>query len=127
MTTEASCPPPTNRGAQIPTWDENGALDPTYLRPAGRFARSIDWYAGTVRDAGFGAVEALLSQYVPGGFHKLPHGLNSYLARADGPGGAKILTEPAGAAHDRADEVHVILPGLWCGAAGEEAIRGWLL
>lgn len=99
------CPPPTDRGAEKPL----------------RFGRRVDWFEFSVRGKQPDEIERVVGGYVAGGFLELGRGAYGYSHQLAGPAAARILFG------DERPEVHVILPGKWCDAAGESGMRGLLL
>ncbi len=100
-------------------------MDPLPLqsKPEPRFRRCVDWAQFTLRGVSVDETKHMLHSCVPGAFVKLDYGLYRYRDRWDGPGASKVLARSA--AHR--DEVHVVLPGSWCAAAGDPGCRGVLL
>jgi hypothetical protein len=95
----SALPPPTYRGAEI--------------------TPGIDWLqfsTGLDREDIFDALRA----WVPGDFVEAEQGLMGYEYQAIGPGGARVLWSL------KRPEVHVVLPGMWCRAASQEALSACL-
>jgi len=99
----AFCPQATNRGAEI------------------SLVVSVDWLEFTVKDGRVGEVERVVCWYVVGDCVEVERGMLGYERQKVGPGGSRILWSV------RRPEVHVVLPGDWCGALSEEHMRGLLL
>ena len=96
------CPPPTNRGAENP------------------LAVSVDWVEFSTWNANQEEAERVLLGYVEGEFVEVDNGMLGYECQRVGPGAARILWSA------RRPEVHVVLPGGWCGATSEAGMRGLL-
>jgi hypothetical protein len=105
MSVERESPPSTDRGAE----------------KAERFGRRIDWCEFSVSGVEGPEIEHVLNGYVPGGFIDGKGAFYGYKGQRVGPGGARVLTD------DERPEAHVLLPGKWCSAADEAAMRGLLL
>jgi len=103
MSDGAFCPQTTNRGAEI------------------SLVVSVDWLEFSVKDVGVVEVERVLVSYVLGDFPEVERGMLGYERQKVGPGGSRVLWS------GRRPEVHVILPGEWCGGLSEEQMRGLLL
>lgn len=97
------CPQPTNRGAEISV------------------AVAVDWLEFSVQERDVGEVERVLRSYMAGDYLEVEHGMLGYESQKVGPGGARILSSA------KRPEVHVVLPGDWCGAVSEDQMRGLLL
>ena len=98
-------PPRTDRGAEKPN----------------RFGRRVDWCEFSVRGVSCDDVERVLDGYLPGGFIDGAGSFYGYASNRIGPGGGRVLSD------EHRPEVHVILPGKWCGAVDEPQMRGLLL
>lgn len=99
------------------------ALEPLQSKPEQRFRRCVDWIQFTLRGVPIEEVKHMLNSCVIGAFVRLDYGLYRYRDRWDGPGHCKLLARSP--VHH--DEVHVLLPGAWCAAAGDNGCRGVLL
>jgi len=96
------CPQPTNRGAEI------------------SLVVSSDWLEFSVKDMPVGKVERAVGSYVVGDYLEVELGMLGYECQRIGPGGSRILWSA------KRPEVHVMLPGDWCGALREDQMRGLL-
>ncbi len=103
MSEEAFCPQPTNRGAEI------------------SLVVSVDWLEFSVKDTCVGEVERVLCSYLVGDFLEVESGALGYETQRVGPGKSRVLWSV------KRPEIHVILPGEWCGGLSEEQMRGLLL
>jgi phage replication initiation protein len=97
------CPQPTNRGAEI------------------SLAICVDWLEFSVKDAAVGDIESVLGSYMGGDFLEVQRGMLGYECQKVGPGASRILWSA------KRPEVHMRLPGDWCGGLSEEQMRGLLL
>jgi len=105
MSTKRAKPPSTDRGAE----------------KVARFGRRVDWCEFTLWGLYAEEIERVIDGYVPGGFIDGPGAFYGYRHQRVGPGTARVLSDP------ERPEVHVILPGKWCGAVDEAGMRGLLL
>jgi phage replication initiation protein len=82
---------------------------------------SVDWVEFSVKDVAVVEVERALVSYVLGDFPEVERGMLGYERQKVGPGRSRVLWS------GRRPEVHVILPGDWCGGLSEEQMRGLLV
>jgi DNA relaxase NicK len=82
---------------------------------------SVDWLEFTVKDMPVRAMEHVVGSYVVGDCLEVERGMLGYERQKVGPGGSRILSTA------RKKEVHVILPGDWCGGLAKKQMGGLLV
>lgn len=104
MTDACGCPPPTNRGAQIPT----------------SMRTLVDWLEFSLWNISVEEIKRVLRGYQSGDFYQLDRGALGYDHQAVGIANARIFWSA------KRPEIHVTLPGKWCAGLDESQVRGLL-